>query len=407
MAKHGINTAIDGDNDQNVLRKHVAFFDRNNDGVIYPWETFQGFRAIGSGIILSSVAAVFINVGLSSKTRPVFNTAIDGDNDQNVLRKHVAFFDRNNDGVIYPWETFQGFRAIGSGIILSSVAAVFINVGLSSKTRPGKKFPDLLFPIEIKNINMAKHGSDSGSYDTHGRFVASKFEEIFINYARTNSDALTACEVDEFVKGNREPKDYGGCFSRKNQAKHKQMAVESNSKRMEIDEENVLRKHVAFFDRNNDGFRAIGCGYLLSSFAAFFINAGLSGKTRPGKKCPNLLFPIYIENIHMAKHGSDSGVYDNHGRFVPSKFEEIFAKYARTNSDALTAKELDEFVKGNREPKDYGGWIGGLSEWKILYYLAKDKNGLLKKDTVRAVYDGSLFEKMAAEKTNSSKRKHM
>ncbi|GKA24245.1 probable peroxygenase 4 isoform X1 [Tanacetum coccineum] len=173
-------------------------------------------------------------------------TAIhESDDDQNVLRKHVAFFDRNDDGVIYPWETFQGFRAIGSGIILSSVAAVFINVGLSGKTRPGKKFPDLLFPIEIKNINMAKHGSDSGSYDTHGRFVASKFEEIFLNYARTNSDALTSCEVDDFLKGNR-------------------------------------------------------------------------------------------------------------------------------------------------EPKDYGGWIGSLAEWKILYYLAKDKNGFLQRDTIRGVYDGRL-----------------
>lgn len=53
------------------------------------------------------------------------------------------------------------------------------------------------------------------------------------------------------------------------------------------------------------------------------------------------------------------------------------------------------------------GRIGGFVEWKILYYLAKDKNGLLKKDTVRAVYDGTLFEKMAEEKTNSSKKKHM
>ncbi|MFS7952250.1 putative plant seed peroxygenase [Helianthus anomalus] len=59
------------DNNQNVLQKHVEFFDRNNDGVIYPWETFQGFRAIGSGIVLSSVAAIFINAGLSGKTRPV------------------------------------------------------------------------------------------------------------------------------------------------------------------------------------------------------------------------------------------------------------------------------------------------------------------------------------------------
>ncbi|KAJ0495074.1 putative plant seed peroxygenase [Helianthus annuus] len=178
-------------------------------------------------------------------------------------------------------------------------------------------------------------------------------------------------------------------------------------------DQNVLQKHVEFFDRNNDGviypwetfqgFRAIGCGILLSSFAAVFINVGLSGKTRPGKRYPNLLFPIHIANIKMAKHGSDSGVYDAHGRFVPSKFEEIFHKYARTNSEALTTDELDEFLKGNREPKDYGGWIGGLSEWKILYYLAKDKTGLLKKDTIKAVYDGSLFEKMAAETT---KKKH-
>ncbi|KAM0002035.1 putative plant seed peroxygenase [Helianthus debilis subsp. tardiflorus] len=180
--------------------------------------------------------------------------------------------------------------------------------------------------------------------------------------------------------------------------------------------QNVLQKHVEFFDRNNDGviypwetfqgFRAIGSGILLSSVAAIFINVGLSGKTRPGKKFPNLLFPINIENIKMAKHGSDSGVYDEHGRFVNSKFEEIFHKYARTHPDALTAKELDEFIKGNREPKDYGGWIGGLSEWKILYYLAKDKDGLLKKDTIRSVYDGSLFEKMAAEKINK-KKKHI
>ncbi|XP_076881917.1 putative peroxygenase 4 [Bidens hawaiensis] len=187
------------------------------------------------------------------------------------------------------------------------------------------------------------------------------------------------------------------------------MAIESDSEAIG----NVLQKHVALFDRNNDGviypwetfqgFRAIGSGILLSSFAAVFINLGLSRKTRHGKWYPNLLFPIYIENIKMAKHGSDSGVYDAHGRFVPSKYEEIFHKYAKTNPEALTADELDEYIKGNREPKDYGGWIGSLSEWKMLYYLAKDQNGLLKKDTIKAVYDGSLFETMAAETT---KKKH-
>ncbi|XP_059655350.1 probable peroxygenase 4 [Cornus florida] len=177
--------------------------------------------------------------------------------------------------------------------------------------------------------------------------------------------------------------------------------------------QNVLQKHVAFFDINKDGiiypsetfhgFRAIGCGYFLSTFAAIFINVGLSGKTRPGK-FPSLLFPIEVKNIQKAKHGSDSGVYDTEGRFVPSKFEEIFSKHAHSNSNSLTSDELMGMVKANRVPKDYAGWLASYVEWKILYILCKDKNGLLPKDTIRAVYDGSLFEQMAKEKASAGKK---
>ncbi|XP_073033142.1 probable peroxygenase 4 [Primulina eburnea] len=170
---------------------------------------------------------------------------------------------------------------------------------------------------------------------------------------------------------------------------------------------NVLQRHVTFFDKNHDGiiypaetfqgFQAIGSGILLSYIAAIFINVGLSGKTRPGKPFSKD-FPIEIKNINFAKHSSDSGVFDKDGRFIESKFEEIFTNNAHTRPDALTSDELEGFLKSNRQPKDYGGWLAGYVEWKVLYMLGKDKDGFLPKDTVRAACDGSLFEKLARGK---------
>ncbi|OMO94000.1 Caleosin [Corchorus olitorius] len=184
----------------------------------------------------------------------------------------------------------------------------------------------------------------------------------------------------------------------------------SNSASKDVDEgrpifpndQNVLQKHVAFFDRDNDGlvypwetfegFRAIGAGYLLSIASSIFINMALSGVTRPGKST-NLLFPIEVKNIHMAKHGSDSGVYDSDG-----------SKFAGTHDNALTGDELKAMLKANREPKDYKGWLAGYAEWITLYNLCKDKNGLLRKEIVKAVYDGSLFEQMERERAAAKKK---
>ena len=46
---------------------------------------------------------------------------------------------------------------------------------------------------------------------------------------------------------------------------------------------------------------------------------------------------------------------------------------------------------------------GSRAEWKILYSLAKDEDGFLQKDTVKSVYDGSLFYKLTqnTQKTRS------
>lgn len=48
--------------------------------------------------------------------------------------------------------------------------------------------------------------------------------------------------------------------------------------------------------------------------------------------------------------------------------------------------------------------IGSLVEWKLLYKLAKDKSGLLQKETLRGVYDGSLFEQLKKQHLSDKKK---
>ncbi|XP_044478273.1 probable peroxygenase 5 isoform X1 [Mangifera indica] len=165
-------------------------------------------------------------------------------------------------------------------------------------------------------------------------------------------------------------------------------------------EQDVLQRHVSFFDRNHDGIiypsetvegmKAIGINPFLAQSSAALIHMAISPVTTESK-LPDVKLPIVVKNIAKGKHGSDSGTYDAQGRFVPAKFEEIFSKHAHAHDDSLTSDELMEMLKTNRQPNDFKGWVASFAEWKLLYDLSKDKDGLLHKDTVRAIYDGSLF----------------
>ncbi|XP_057832529.1 peroxygenase [Cryptomeria japonica] len=131
------------------------------------------------------------------------------DNNMTVLQQHVAFFDKNKDGIIYPIDTYKGFHVIGFNVFLAIFATIVIHVAFGFATQPGW-IPSLLLPIYVSHIHKAKHGSDSETYDTEGRFDPAKFDAIFSKYARKHPDMLSFCEMQCMLKGNRNLNDFFG-----------------------------------------------------------------------------------------------------------------------------------------------------------------------------------------------------
>ena len=92
--------------------------------------------------------------------------------------------------------------------------------------------------------------------------------------------------------------------------------------------------------------RRIGFGRAISFGAAVVIHGTFSFATWPNF-LPRLNFPIYVSRMHRTKHGSDAGVYDTEGRFVPQKFEDMFAKFDVGQKGGLNWDDIQDMVYAN------------------------------------------------------------
>lgn len=164
----------------------------------------------------------------------------------------------------------------------------------------------------------------------------------------------------------------------------------------------VLQQHCEFFDTNHDniltmnetyhGFRAIGFNILSSVIAAFCIHLSTSYGTATSYWPDIPWFRINLNNIHRAKHGSDSGVYDEQGRFVPYKFEDMFLKFDREEKGGLYWDELVRMAKSQRNALDFAGWAAVCTEWGFTWLLCGDNDkNMMHKDDIRKMVCSSVM----------------
>ncbi|PWZ01641.1 Caleosin-domain-containing protein [Testicularia cyperi] len=140
-----------------------------------------------------------------------------------TMQKHIAYFDGDCDGVLWPSETLFGFLALGFGVVLSCLSMVVIHGAFSYPTLPrnrhlslalGNWLPDPFMRIYVANIHRCKHGSDTESYDRRGQFRPSQFQSILEDYStRRNKDALSFKDAMAMIRERRDLVDLFGLFA--------------------------------------------------------------------------------------------------------------------------------------------------------------------------------------------------
>ncbi|GLC66429.1 hypothetical protein PLESTF_000426300 [Pleodorina starrii] len=132
-----------------------------------------------------------------------------------------------------------------------------------------------------------------------------------------------------------------------------------------------LQQHFAFFDINKDG--VISLGECIT---------GRSGR-------------VWGEVEEGVVHGSNSKAWDRSGHFTPARFEAMLSKYDRDGKGGLTLGELISFLRGQANLGDVAGMMASAGEWVMTWALLRDSTGVLRREDIRGMYDGTAFYRLA------------
>ena len=170
--------------------------------------------------------------------------------------------------------------------------------------------------------------------------------------------------------------------------------------------QSVLEQHCLYFDRDRDGIiwpldTYYVCRDWAWSFPVAFFFAGAihfvqSYGTVPGI-LPDPCFRIWISNLYKNKHGSCSMSFDNKGRFNALQFDDFFDTHDEDGKGGLDKWDVWRGLKRQALPLDLYGQVSAFFEWFFTYMLLWPQDGVLRKDDVPRVNDGSMFFDKAAE----------
>ncbi|KAH9881892.1 hypothetical protein J1614_001063 [Plenodomus biglobosus] len=130
---------------------------------------------------------------------------------RSALQRHCDFWDADQDGLIYPWDIFIGFRKLGFNIALCLWAAVTMCMCSSYSTQTGW-IPHPMLAINLDKIDCCRHGSTTGAYDLDAELDPNRFDAIFRKYAE-GKDYLTWRTMYNLWRGQCCANDFFGWFA--------------------------------------------------------------------------------------------------------------------------------------------------------------------------------------------------